>query len=132
MEYGTSKLKTVRQELSRLDPPKWTKQQQPKRVFKSEDHRLSNVLQTNKAVSSSLLRYNARQIQILNKNFIVNRNPLSNEFHRIANETSLDHYQVKKWFRPIVENFVHLQDSGFDEMFSTTITILHLQGFSPV
>ena len=99
VEYGTSKLKTVRQELSRLDPPKWTKQQQPKRVFKSEDHRLSNVLQTNKAVSSSLLRYNARQIQILNKNFIVNRNPLSNEFHRIANETSLDHYQVKKWFQ---------------------------------
>lgn len=97
--YGPSKLKAVRQELSRLDPPKWTKQQQPKRVSKLEDNKLSNVLQTNRIASSSLLRYNSRQIQILHKNFIINRNPLSNEFHRIANETGLDHYQVKKWFQ---------------------------------
>ena len=99
MEYGTSKLKTVRQELSRLDPPKWTKQQQPKRVSKVEDNRLSHVLQTNRPAPSSLLRYNSRQIQILHKNFIINQNPLSNEFHRISNETGLDHYQVKKWFQ---------------------------------
>ena len=39
---------------------------------------------------------------------------------------------TKKWFRPTVEKFVRLQDSGFDEIFSTTITILRLQDFSPV
>ena len=99
MACELSKLKTVRQELSRLDPPKWTKQQQPKRVSKLGDHKLSHVLQTNRNASSSLLRYNSSQIQILHKNFIINRNPLSNEFHRISNETGLDHYQVKKWFQ---------------------------------
>ena len=31
-----------------------------------------------------------------------------------------------------MEKFAHLQDSGFDEIFSTTITILRLQGFSAV
>ena len=99
MARELSKLKTVRQELSRLDPPKWTKQQQPKRVSKLGDHKLSHVLQTNRNASSPLLRYNSSQIQILHKNFIINRNPLSNEFHRISNETGLDHYQVKKWFQ---------------------------------
>ena len=93
-----SKLYSIRRELSKLQPPKWTKQQQPKRIYKSEATIASKLAITSKNVSS-MVRYNEEQIKVLNRNFIINENPTSIEFHRIAKDTGLDHYQVKKWFQ---------------------------------
>ena len=91
-----STLCTIRQELSKLQPPRWTKQQQPKRVFKSEEKIRSHKSSSN---SSSLVRYNLSQIKTLKNSYLHNKNPTSNEFHIIAEDTGLEHYQVKKWFQ---------------------------------
>ena len=93
-----STLSTIRQELSKLQPPRWTKQQQPKRVYKSEENNSSKISLCDSG-APPLVRYNAKQIKVLNGNFANNQNPTSYEFQRIANETGLDHYQVKKWFQ---------------------------------
>ena len=93
-----STLSTIRQELSKLQPPRWTKQQQPKRVFKSEDKPWSDKSFPN-INSSSLVRYNSKQIKTLKVSYFNNKNPTSNEFHLIAEDTGLQHYQVKKWFQ---------------------------------
>ena len=81
----------VRNELSKLEPPKWTKQQQPKRVYKSEEKHNST--------SFTMVRYTKNQVDILNQHFYINENPSSSEFHRIARVANLNHYQVKKWFQ---------------------------------
>ena len=85
-------LHTIRHELLKLEPPKWTKQQQPKRVFKSEE-------KYNSISNTVTVRYTKNQVNILNTHFLINQHPSSNEFHRIARVTALDHYQVKKWFQ---------------------------------
>ena len=93
-----SKLCSIRRELSKLQPPKWTKQQQPKRIYKSEDTVVSKLSVTSRNVNS-MMRYNEEQIKVLNRNFVINENPTSSDFHHIAKDTGLDHYQVKKWFQ---------------------------------
>ena len=93
-----SELCSIRRELSKLQPPRWTKQQQPKRINKSEDTIARNLDVTSKNVNS-MVRYNEKQIKVLNRNFVINNNPTSSEFYRTAKDTGLDHYQVKKWFQ---------------------------------
>ena len=79
---GFSTINTTREQLSKLQPPRWTQQQMPKRIY-----------------NGNWLRYNAKQIKVLNKNFATNQNPTSKEFQLIANEIGVSHYQVKTWFQ---------------------------------
>ena len=88
---SSTTLYDVRNELSKLEPPKWTKQQQPKRVYKSDEK--------HNPTSITMVRYSKNQVDILNQHFYTNENPSSNEFHHIANVANLNHYQVKKWFQ---------------------------------
>ena len=91
-------LHRVRQQLSELRPPRWTRQQQPKRVYKSQKERDFSI-STSVSASASMVRYNEKQIKILSLNFAKNSIPQSCDFRRIAKETGLDHHQVKKWFQ---------------------------------
>ena len=88
----SSTLHNIRNELLKLEPPKWTKQQQPKRVYKLEEKYKSTS-------KSNMVRYTKNQVNILNEHFCINQNPSSNEFHRISRIAGLNHYQVKKWFQ---------------------------------
>ena len=91
-DYCSSTLHNIRNELLKLEPPKWTKQQQPKRVYKSEENYKSTP-------NSTMVRYSKNQVNILNKHFYMNQNPSSTEFHHISRIAGLNHYQVKKWFQ---------------------------------
>ena len=67
-------------------------------MYKAEERNVSKISLSDGG-APYLVRYNAKQIEVLNGNFASNHNPTSNEFQRIAKETGLDHYQVKKWFQ---------------------------------